>query len=381
MRLPLAFNLQDKNIVVVGAGHVATRRVQFLLQFGAQIKVIAPLISAEILGNTGLKISQKRVEMADLDHADFVIALTNNVDLNYYILKYCKEKRIHVQAAGWVKESDFSFPAFWQDSENYVGVFSHDFNPHSSIAFRNKLSFILSQVDIGAQVVLAGFGPGHPNLMTIKTWSCLFWADIIYYDDLIDEGVLSLVHCEKIYVGKRKGLHHLTQDEINAKLLDSAQKGSKVLRLKGGDPFIFGRGGEELLYLRAHQIKVEVLPGVSSSLAASASSQIPLTMRKIAKEVTFLSGHHTDVESRIYPTRGTLVLYMAATKLDSLAQDLIRSGWSKEQKVALIQNASLENEKIEICSIEIMEKTSLGSPLSVIIGQVVEDFAKTDFDC
>jgi len=160
---------------------------------------------------------------------------------------------------------------------------------------RADLKMLFSAVDIRTtygKVYLIGAGPGQREFLTIKADEVLQHADVIIYDDLIDTGLLDRYDGRKVYAGKRKGKHSLPQEEINKLLYQEALKRQLVARLKGGDPFIFGRGGEELCYLRERLIDVEVIPGITSALAAAASAQIPLTLRGVSRKVSFQSGHH-----------------------------------------------------------------------------------------
>jgi len=220
-------------------------------------------------------------------------------------------------------------------------------------------------------VYLIGFGPGDPDLLTLKAIKILKKADAIYFDDLITQEFLEQYTCEKHYVGKRKGAHHKSQDEINALLFKASKQHKTVVRLKGGDPFIFGRGGEELAYLAQRKVNVKIIPGVTASMAAAASVQIPLTQRGVSKYLTFLPGHNIEKEHLHFPNEGTMVFYMAASKLEALSTQFLEAGKSPLTPVALVQNASLQNEKVEITNIKKMYHSQLGSPLVVIIGEVV----------
>jgi uroporphyrinogen III methyltransferase / synthase len=219
-------------------------------------------------------------------------------------------------------------------------------------------------------VWLVGFGPGDPELLTLKAYRILQHAQVILHDDLIHTPFLNEFNCTKIYVGKRKGSHHRSQDEINQMLYSASCNYKTVVRLKGGDPFIFGRGGEELQYLQARGVTVRVIPGITSAVAAAASAQIPLTHRNISSQLTFLSAHNIDSIERAYPTSGTLVFYMGATRMDSLQQKLLLAGWPPHTPVALIHNASAPNEQLEFHTLESFTSSLLPSPLSIIVGEV-----------
>jgi len=245
------------------------------------------------------------------------------------------------------------------------------------IAKRNNepLRKLFEKIDIRkyfGKVYLAGFGPGDPELMTIKTDRVLSEADIIFYDDLLDSSCLKKYSGEEIYVGKRKGKHSKDQDEINRMLYKAALKGFKVVRLKGGDAMIFGRGGEEVSYLRQRFIDVEVIPGVTSAIAAAAESLIPLTHRSVASSVAFCTGHPEN-KIRI-PNADTLVYYMGASSLKIIADKLMRNGLSGDMPTAVIRNASLASQQVFTTTLEkiVTDNIVAKSPSLIIVGDTIK---------
>lgn len=224
-------------------------------------------------------------------------------------------------------------------------------------------------------IYLIGYGPGDPELLTVKAHRILREVEIIFYDDLVDSEFISTFNIPSIYVGKRKGKHSSTQEEINEQLFQATFQYQKIARLKGGDPFIFGRGGEELHYLLQKGIQVEIIPGVTAASAAAASAYIPLTHRGISKTLSFIPAHHLGVEPLNLPKDGTLAIYMGASKLEELKLELLKQGHPAHLPVAIIQNASRPQQKIDWTNIENMPKSTLASPLVILIGEVV-GFAK-----
>jgi len=222
------------------------------------------------------------------------------------------------------------------------------------------------------QVWLVGFGPGDPDLLTVKGLKLLKSANIIFYDDLTNKEFLLKFKAEKVYVGKRKGQHSHEQDEINRLLYEAALAGKKVVRLKGGDPMLFAHGGEEIEYLRSRFIKVDVVPGVTAALAAAAFANIPLTHRGISSSVTFSTGHSkTDIN---VPRSGTLVYYMGASNLHKIAEEVIAKGWNVETPVLLVYNASAPDQKEYYTTLQEVTDfpQSYKTPLIIIIGDVVK---------
>ena len=235
------------------------------------------------------------------------------------------------------------------------------------------------------RVLLVGAGPGDPELLTMKAVRALKVADVVFYDQLVGEGVLEYARreAEMIPVGKSKGAHSVPQAEINAAMVARAKAGQTVVRLKGGDPFIFGRGGEELDALRAENIAIEIIPGVTAGIAAAASLQIPLTHRDVSHTVTFVSGHeaggkaptfeHLDLKA-LAAGNNTLVVYMGVTTGAVIAQRLLEAGFRPGLPVIAVENASRETERRVAATIAALaahpESLGLKSPAVLIFGEV-----------
>jgi uroporphyrin-III C-methyltransferase len=201
-------------------------------------------------------------------------------------------------------------------------------------------------------VSLVGAGPGNPDLLTLRGFKALRQAEVILYDALLDEAFQALFPSEAqaIFVGKRCGDDRGIQNAIHRLLIHHARAGKRVVRLKGGDPFIFGRGGEELLALAAAKIPFEVIPGLSALNGAGAAALIPLTHRGLSREIRIVEGHQLLSEERdwngLAQFEGTLVVFMGKAILQSLAQRLIEHGAPKNRPLALVENASLPNQVI-----------------------------------
>ncbi|HEX2941080.1 MAG TPA: uroporphyrinogen-III C-methyltransferase [Rhodopila sp.] len=203
------------------------------------------------------------------------------------------------------------------------------------------------------RATLVGAGPGSPDLLTLRAVRVIEQADVILFDALIDPSILNLARpdARRIDVGKRCGRHAMNQAAINRLIVQCAQAGDHVVRLKGGDPFVFGRGGEELDSLRAAGVAVEVVPGVTAACAAAASLQIPLTHRDVARSVHFVTGHGSDGAVPAHNWQalaaggGTIVAYMASRTFASLAANLIQAGLPASTPVVAIENASRADER------------------------------------
>ena len=228
-----------------------------------------------------------------------------------------------------------------------------------------------SILDKQGSVSLVGFGPGDPDLLTIKAAKAIDAADIIFYDDLIDDSYLADKKAEKIYVGKRAGYHHKEQADINRLLLDAAREGKNVVRLKGGDPMIFAHGSEEIEYLESNLIKVNVIPGITTASALAASQKISLTHRDFSSSVALVSGH---TPQPVTPDAETLVYYMGAKQLQAIATQLIdKEGWAFNTPVLLTYNVSRPDEQTfetTLWNLRNGEMQNLPTPLIALIGNV-----------
>ena len=230
-------------------------------------------------------------------------------------------------------------------------------------------------------VQIVGAGPGDPDLLTLRALRLLQDADVVVYDKLVGPEILGYARRDagRIYVGKSKGCHSKSQDEINALLLREAQAGKRVVRLKGGDPFIFGRGGEEQAYLRAHGVEVEVVPGITAAAGCAAAAGIPLTHRGTAQAVTLLTGHAQDGEPDLdwaALARGgqTLVVYMGVSTAGVVARRLIEHGLGPSTPVAVVENGTLPNERSvtgQLGGLEaLLRGRGITGPAVIIVGEV-----------
>ena len=233
---------------------------------------------------------------------------------------------------------------------------------------RADLKVLYAPVDIRqryGKVFLTGAGAGGRDSLTLRADALLRHAGVIMYDDLIDTGMLNGYNAEKVYVGKRKGHHHADQEAINRMLFMAAIKKQIVVRLKGGDPFIFGRGGEEMTYLRDRHVDVEIVPGVSAVQSAAASAGIPLTLRAVSGGVTLLSAHNALAGAGDL----TLVYYMCASRLTELRRTLVEQGIAPSVPVALIYKAGFYDEAVTLTTVDSMHLQEHASPLLAIIGR------------
>jgi len=233
------------------------------------------------------------------------------------------------------------------------------------------------------EVYVVGAGPGDPELLTLKALQLMQQADVVVYDYLVSPQIMELVRrdAEKICVGKKAGAHSVPQQDTNQLLIDLALAGKKVCRLKGGDPFIFGRGGEEIQALLPHRIAFQVVPGVTAAAGCAAYAGIPLTHRDYAQSVQFITGHCRSDGSEpdwasMQSANQTLVIYMGLMKSAHIQQQLISAGRSADTPVAIVENGSRSDQRVVTGSLQqlamLIEQHQLQSPALLIIGDVVK---------
>ncbi len=237
------------------------------------------------------------------------------------------------------------------------------------------------------RLTLVGAGPGDADLITIKAIKALAEADVVLYDALANEELLSYAptQAKKIFVGKRAGLHHLQQHEINRLILKYAKKDGHVVRLKGGDPFVFGRGFEEVIHARKHGIETNIVPGISSALAVPAIRHIPLTHRGISESFWVVTGttHSGELSKDLYlaaRSSATVIILMGMKKLNEI-MDIFKKCNKSETPVAVVQNGSRPDERTALGSVatisEHVREKGLSSPAVIIVGEIVR-YARSD---
>jgi uroporphyrin-III C-methyltransferase len=238
------------------------------------------------------------------------------------------------------------------------------------------------------KVYLVGAGPGDPELLTLRALRLLETADVVLHDDLVPEEVLALVHRHALVtsVGKRCGRPRITQGGIHKLMIDSARAGQSVVRLKQGDPLVFGRAAEEIAALRSAGVAFEIVPGVTAACAAGAALQLPLTDRKSASKLIFATGHHaadkadvTPLWSGPLPEDATLVLYMPGRDLKRIAGELRAAGVAMDMPCAAVSHAATERQSAVACRLDGFAELACGpAPLLVLIGRAMESLLTAD---
>jgi uroporphyrin-III C-methyltransferase len=234
-------------------------------------------------------------------------------------------------------------------------------------------------------VYLVGAGPGDPKLITLRAVELIKSADVVLYDRLVSKKIITMIpkRAEKIYVGRDVGDDYKHQDSTNDLMVKYAKSNKNVVRLKGGDPFIFGRGGEEAEYLRKYKVKFEIVPGITSGIGSAIYSGIPLTHRKYSSSVVFVTGHEDPGKTKdavkwkqLAKSVETIVIMMGLSRIGTISKSLIAGGLSKNTPVAVIQNGTMENHRLVVGTISNIEKkikqNKIIPPSIIIIGNVVK---------
>jgi len=440
---PLFADLHGRRVLVVGGGAVAERKVRLLLAAGAQVRLVAPTLTDWLAANPALEIRREEFDASHFDGAVLAIAATDDRTVNEAVSRAGRERNLLVNVVDVADLSSFIVPAIVDRSPLVIAISTGGVAPVLARLVRERLETLLDGSfgqlagllqrwrgrikaglpDVNARrrfyetvvrgqvaalvrsrnesaaerelertlehaeaprrgsVVLVGAGPGDAGLLTLNALRALQEADVILYDRLVSDEVLNLARrdADRICVGKMAGGHSVSQGRINELLLEQALQGRRVVRLKGGDPFIFGRGGEELETLERHGIPFEVVPGITAAIACGAYAGIPLTHRDHAQSVRFVTAHSGDsIDGLDWATlareRQTLALYMGVAGLGTIRDQLTRHGRAPSTPVAIVENGSRANQRVVLASLAELEEAgrvaAVQSPALVIVGEV-----------
>jgi uroporphyrin-III C-methyltransferase/precorrin-2 dehydrogenase/sirohydrochlorin ferrochelatase len=386
--------LTDRRVVVVGGGGVAQRRLPRLLETGAQIDLISPVVTPTIEGlltNPALRWIERGYVDGDLADAWYVVVATDDASVNDQVSAEAEARRIFCVRSDDRSRATAWTPASGQHGSVTIGVLGGG-DHRRSAAVRDAILEGLRTGALGARnsldkqpgVYLVGGGPGDPDLITVRGRRLLAEADVVVADRLAPQQLLEELHpdVELVDAAKLPRGRAAQQEEINRILIDRAQQGKVVVRLKGGDPFVFGRGFEEAIACAEAGVPWTVVPGITSPISVPAASGIPVTHRGVTHEFTVVSGHippgHPDSLvnwQALAQLNGTLVLLMAVENMPVIAQTLIEHGRSPETPAAAIADGTLPGQRMvssDLAGIAAaMADTGVGAPAIIVIGEVV----------
>lgn len=445
---PAFLDLQDRQILLVGGGKVALRKLKRLADSGAQITVVAPTLTAE------LETLQKKLQCThyarDVQDKDFksvtlVFAACDQREQNLMIARQSHKAGVFVNVADVPSASSFLVPSLIDRKPLLVAVSSTGaspvlarlltaridaFLPHTykqlgelAIAYRQRIAELIPDahqrrhfwekllsgrvgelilqgrsdtassaieaaltqhdaVKFEGEVYMVGAGPGDPDLLTFRALRLMQQCDVVLYDRLVSESIMALVNkdAERIYVGKQRHNHAVPQDSINQQLVEFALQGKRVLRLKGGDPFMFGRGGEEIETLSAKGVDFQIVPGITAAMGCACYAGIPLTHRDYAQACLFVTGHlkdgsiNLDWQALTRPQQ-TVVIYMGLVGLPVICRKLIENGLPADHPIAIVAQGTRADQKVLTGTLHslpaIVQAESVKPPTLIIIGQVV----------
>lgn len=388
MRYPLFLNVTGRRVVVVGGGAVALRRSKTLYEAGAHVVIVAPSVHEDI---TASEVYRRKFEPRDVDGAWLVLACTDDDVVNGVVTAAAAERGIWCARADRRDESAAWVPATGAVDDVEIAVTAGG-DPGRARALRDGAVRALQTGEWQAKrtrpgegrVVLVGGGPGDPGLLTMRGYRALLAADVVVTDRLGPAEIVSSLpsHVEVVDVGKDPRGHAASQDDINTLLVERARTGQVVVRLKGGDPFVLGRGSEEVDACVAAGVVVDVVPGVSSVTSAPTLAGVPLTRRGTTQQFTVVSGHVPPGDERstvnwpaVAAGDGTVVLLMAVANLRPIAAALIAGGRDAQTPTVIVENASLPSQRVVFATLadvaDVAERESVVPPAVVVVGSVV----------
>ena len=431
---PFFIRLEGAHGLLVGGGRVALRKAEKLLPFGAQLTVVAPCICPPLAALPGLTLCRRAFADSDLSPApDFVIAATGDRALDRRIAALCRARRILVNVVDDPAACGFYFPALVQRGRLCIGISTGGASPTAAAWLRQKIEALLPPgfdgildrlaarreavkaeggseakraerlqqafaLELAAaeaphapaaarenagpgRVALVGAGCGRADLITVRGLRLLQQCRAVVYDDLIDTALLDTAPAgaERIYVGKRSGRHSAPQAEINAALIALAQRGGLTVRLKGGDPYVFGRGGEEALALQRAGIPFEVVPGITAAIAVPAEAGIPVTHRGVSRAVHIITAHTQDETPDFsrwaaLAADGTLVFLMGLQRLPQIAAGLLAGGLPPQTPAAVLSGGNAPHPAAVRASLgeitDAARAAGVEAPAVIVVGDV-----------
>lgn len=391
---PAGLRLAGRKVLVVGGGHVAQRRVPALLAAGAAVELVSPAVTPAIEGLVGsgeVTWHERSFRAEDVDEAWYVIAATDDPAVNEAVSEAAEDRRIFCVRSDDATLASAWTPAVGRHAGVTVAVLGNR-QPQRSAAVRDEIVSALrggvidadAQRDRTAGVVLVGGGPGDPELVTVAARRALSEADVVVADRLAPRELLGELSSdvELVDVAKLPRGRSASQEEINRVMVDRARAGKRVVRFKGGDPYVFGRGFEEALACAEAGVPCTVVPGITSAVSVPEAAGIPVTHRGVAHEFTVVSGHvPPDDPSSLVDwdalgrMRGTVVLLMAVRNLGAIAARLVQAGRPADTPVAVVAEGTMPGERSVLSTLDHVasdvEREEVRPPAIVVVGEVV----------
>jgi len=447
---PVFLNISNQYCLVVGAGSIATRKVELLLRANARIRLVAINLCTSmstLQQQHGFDCSLRKFQESDLENVDLVIAASNDQQLNARISSLARSKHIPVNVVDNPDLCSFIMPSIVDRDPVQIAISTGGASPVLARMLRSRLEstipgaygelaklvdgcrekvkqsfpkveerrkfwesildgtvaeYVFSgrinearellnkQVEIAetdpeykGEVYLVGAGPGDPDLLTFKALRLMQKCDVVVYDRLVSPPILDMVRrdAEKIYAGKSREIHSISQENINQLLVRLAREGKRVLRLKGGDPFVFGRGGEEISELIEENIDFQVIPGITAASGCATYAGIPLTHRDHSQACIFVTGHRkngsVDLNWDMLSHRNqTVVFYMGLDNVEHICESLKTHGRNESTPAALIEKGTTSVQRVFIGDLNtlpgIVDSNEVRAPTLIVIGEVVE---------
>ena len=383
---PLVLDVTGRRVVVAGGGPVAARRATALADAGADLVVVAPYLCeplADLVADGRAHWLPRDYADGDLDGAWLVHTATGDRDVDDRVAADAETARTWCVRADDAAASTAWTPAVARIGDVLIAV-TGGADPRRALRLRDAVqvaletgSLPLRRVRPGSgSVALVGGGPGDPGLVTTRGQQLLAEADVVIVDRLAPRSVLSELDSdvEIIDVGKTPGHHPVPQDEINRMLVEHAHAGRRVVRFKGGDPFVLGRGGEEAAACRAAGVPVDIVPGVTSAVSVPAAAGVPVTHRGLAKQFTVVSGHDGLDWPSLAAVEGTLVLLMAVSRIADTARHLVEHGKPADTPVAIIEDGYGPRQRTTTGTLatiaDVAARRDVQPPAVVVVGDV-----------
>ncbi len=373
--LPVFHDIQGASILVMGAGAVGTRKIEALLAGGARVTVVAKEFSRAVEEHAArgdLTILRGTFHPDQMREAELVFVATPDRALNHRVSAEARKRRIPVNVADSPEECTILLPAVVRGEDFTAAISTGGKHPGAAKALREFLEDHRAEISVRLErgrrrkritarkgkVYIVGAGPGNPDLLTVRALGLLRSADAVIYDYLVPQEILSLASgkAAKIcYARRGRTAGHgavLKQNAIHETMVRLAREGKSVVRLKSGDPLVFGRGGEEAEHLSREGIPFEIVPGITAAMGCAAAAVVPLTHRERSSSVTFVAGHETDekgsstVDWSHLPKDGTLAIYMGVGRVAAIAEELAAAEFPPDTPFAIVENGNRPEQRI-----------------------------------